>query len=119
MKNLKAHVATHNRKFLNQFRKPQETAEETEGPLKTCNCRIKKSEEHLRKEICPLGGYCLEAGIVYQADVYVDGKIVKIYYGQTSRHFKLRYYEHKMAMKNEGSKHATALRCRAAKRQAY
>ena len=28
---------------------------------------------------------------------------------KTSRHFKLRYYEHKMAMKNEGSKHATAL----------
>ena len=108
MKNLKAHVATHNRKILNQYRKSQET-EETEEPSKTCNCRIKKSEEHLRKEICPLGGYCLEAGIVYQADIYVNGKIVKIYYGQTSRHFKLRYYEHKMAMKNEGSKHATAL----------
>ena len=48
--------------------------------------------------------------ITYQADVEVEGwRNIKTYYGQTCRNFKSRYYEHRMAIKNENSPQATAL----------
>ena len=54
---------------------------------------------------------------MHQADIEVEGTKKeppekKQYFGQTSRPFKSRYYEHKMAMKNKNSPNSTALsRC--------
>ena len=91
-KNLKAHVASHNRNILHP------SIPENAG----CNCRNKAE--------CPLSGKCLSSEIVYQADVTEETSgAVKTYFGQTLRPFKQRYYEHTQSMRNESSAHATAL----------
>ena len=91
-KNLKSIVAAHNRKILNPIQ--QKPA--------TCNCR--------NKETCPLQGQCQIAGITYEADVKVKGENdSKVYIGQTCRPFKMRFYEHTMAIKDKTKPQATAL----------
>ena len=91
-KNLKAHVAAHNRNILLP----------TVQDKPPCNCRNKAE--------CPLAGQCQVSELVYEAKVEeeVSGDVKK-YFGQTLRPFKLRYYEHTMAIRNENSPHATAL----------
>ena len=91
-RNVKAHVDSHNRNIIQPSVK--------ENP--TCNCRIKAD--------CPLAGQCSASQIVYQAKVTEEKSgEEKIYFGQTLRPFKDRYYEHTMAIKTEKSPHATAL----------
>ena len=47
-----------------------------------CNCR--------NKENCPLDGKCLQACIVYKADI-ITNKDSHIYYGASDEEFKSRY----------------------------
>ena len=61
---------------------------------------------------CPMDripGGCRASEIVYEVDVEGEKSPVMTYYGQTMREFKRRWTEHKHAMANEGSPHATAL----------
>ncbi len=54
----------------------------------------------------PIPGKCNQSGVVYQADVHAENKIMK-YYGSTEREFKKRYYAHKSSIKNKPSNHTT------------
>ena len=95
-RNLKAIVDAHNRKILN----PPEQEKDR------CNCQKNKKKD------CPIPGQCQARNIIYKAEVTVhgiNGSWVMTYYGQTSRPFKIRFYEHKQAMKNESSTKETAL----------
>ena len=47
--------------------------------------------------------------LVYQVDIESENSPAMTYFGQTIRTFKERWIEHKHAMKNENSPHATAL----------
>ena len=78
----------------------------TQREVPRCNCKNKF------KPNCPLPGKCTVSNVVYQADVITTdrrGRVIKTYFGQTKREFKLRYREHMQAFKNENSPHATAL----------
>ena len=95
-KNLGAHIAAHNRRIL----------QPTQREVPRCNCKNKF------KPNCPLPGKCTVSNVVYQADVITTdrrGRVIKTYFGQTKREFKLRYREHMQAIKYENSTHATAL----------
>ena len=95
-KNLGAHIAAHNRRIL----------QPAQREVPRCNCKNKF------KPNCPLPGKCTVSNVVYQADVITTdrrGRVIKTYFGQTKREFKLRYREHMQAFKNENSPHATAL----------
>ena len=66
------------------------------------NCRNKAE--------CPLNGQCQVSELVYEAAVEEEeSALVKKYFGQTMRPFKLRYYEHTQAIRTESSPHSTAL----------
>ena len=54
-------------------------------------------------------GGCRASDAVYQVDVKGERSPEMTYYGQTIREFKRRWTEHKHAMMNENSPHATAL----------
>ena len=56
-----------------------------------------------------IDGGCNATNIVYQVDVKGAKSQMMTYYGQTMRPFKKRWIEHKNAIENETSPHATAL----------
>ena len=91
MGNLKNHIEKHNARLLRKDDRSE----------KGCNCRNKVN--------CPVDGKCQETSLVYQADVHVQNKPVKTYFGLTERTFKERYDEHKHALKHRESKKATTL----------
>ena len=69
-----------------------------------CNCQ--------RRMICPMdriAGGCQAQEVIYQVDVSSESNPTMTYYGQTMRPFKKRWIEHKNAIANENSPHATAL----------
>ena len=88
--NMKEEISKHNTKVLN--------ADKSTDEEKECKCQ-KKNE-------CPIPGKCNQSGVVYQADVHAENKIMK-YYGSTEREFKKRYYAHKSSIKNKPSNHTT------------
>ena len=85
-RNLKGFIDAHNRNIL----QPNTTEKFT------CNCKP------VFKADCPLPGQCqASCNIIYEANVAVEGsEESKVYFGQTLRPFKKRYYEHKNAIKN-------------------
>ena len=94
VKNMRAVVKAHNKKILT-------TNDQKKEP---CNCQ--------KSRICPMGridGGCQASEIVYEADVIETNAPKMTYYGQTMRPFKERWREHRHAMENVGSPHATAL----------
>ena len=91
--NVKATIAKHNSKLLNQS-----------GPSdKTERCCCRDPAE------CPLPNKCAVQNVVYQATVSTQGSEDDYYVGLTSRPFKTRYGEHKGDFSNEERKHATRL----------
>ena len=94
VRNMKAILGAHNARVLKDEEKKQEP----------CNCQ--------RNKICPMNrvaGGCNATNLVYQVDVAAEDQPTMTYYGQTIRPFKKRWIEHKHAMANENSPHATAL----------
>ena len=91
MKNMQRHIDAHNRKILTEDKQEDD---------RLCNCR--KPNE------CPLDGKCLTKGIVYQADVRADNKLMT-YYGLTEHTFKKRYNEHQSDFRHEKHRNSTAL----------
>ena len=83
-RNLKAYIDAHNRNIL----QPNITEKFT------CNCQKRN------KANCPLQGQCTASNIVYEAKVTVGNEEPKVYFGQTLRPFKQRYYEHNTAINN-------------------
>ena len=56
-----------------------------------------------------MGGNCLEAGIVYEAEVDAEGKPIKKYLGSTATTFKVRHGNHKSDLKHNKKRFATKL----------
>ena len=54
-------------------------------------------------------GGCQAQELVYQSDAITQDEPTMTYYGQTKRPFKERWREHRHAIENEQSPHATAL----------
>ena len=98
VRNMRAIVDSHNKQVVTK----------TQVGKEPCNCQ--------KSRICPLGripGGCRATNVVYQADVLTDvlttDETIMTYYGQTKRTFKERWGEHRNAIENEDSQHATAL----------
>ena len=92
MNNLKSHIDSHNKNMLSN---PQQTI-----ITRNCNCRT--------KNLCPLEGMCLTAGIVYQATVSTETSN-ETYVGLTENTFKSRYTNHKASFNHYNKKNATEL----------
>ena len=92
-RNMKAHIAAHNRKILSK------NEEVSEG----CNCQV-------NGDPCPLGGQCLQGPMVYKATVTTkeSNPISKTYHGMTGGTFKKRYGGHKSDFKHK-DKYGTTL----------
>ena len=67
---------------------------------RTCNCR--------KKDTCPVGGHCLDEGIIYEATITSNCKVNK-YIGLTEGTFKRRLYGHRQSFRNSNLKNATEL----------
>ena len=91
--NMKEKIGKHNSKVLSSDN--EQTNEED-----NCNCQKKFKNE------CPIPGKCNLKGVVYQADVHAENKIMK-YYGSTEQSFKKRYGGHKTSIKNRPTNHTT------------
>ena len=91
-KNMKAHIAAHNSRLLNN-----RNAVTTED----CNCII--------KETCPLDGLCQTKSLVYKATVTSNLPRLEegTYHGLTEHTFKKRWYGHKHDISNKESKGTT------------
>ena len=59
---------------------------------KLCNCK--------QKNECPVGGKCLDTGIIYRATVKEENGKVNTYTGLTCNEFKTRWGSHKHSFKN-------------------
>ena len=81
---MKEVIGKHNTKVLNADKSTNEEEE--------CNCRVKSE--------CPIPGKCNQSGVVYQADVHAENKIMR-YYGSTELQFKKRYSKHKSSFKKK------------------
>ena len=92
-RNMKAHIAAHNRKILSK------NEESSEG----CNCRE-------NGDPCPLEGQCLQGPMVYKATVTTkeSNPISKTYNGMTGGTFKKRYGGHRHDFKHN-DKYGTTL----------
>ena len=92
-RNMKAHIAAHNRKILNK------KEESSEG----CNCRE-------NGDLCPLEGQCLQGPMVHKAMVTTkeSNPVSKTYHGITGGTFKKRYGGHRHDFKHK-DKYGTTL----------
>ena len=81
-RNMKAHVAAHNKRVLNMRTQSAES--------ESCNCRKDTTK-------CPLDGQCLIKSVVYKATVTTNQPHLKekSYHGMTEGQFKHRWYGHK------------------------
>ena len=91
--NMKEKIGKHNTRILSKVN-------EGTKEMKKCNCWEKNKEE------CPIPGECNQSSVVYQADVYAGGKVMK-YYGSTELSFKKRYSQHKHSIKKRPDNHTT------------
>ena len=82
MPNLHQIISGHNKKLV---KKPEV---EIRNPDENCNCQK-------GIQSCPMEGDCLEAGIVYEAEVNAERKQIKKYLGSTATTFKVRHGNHK------------------------
>ena len=58
---------------------------------------------------CPVEGKCRTESVVYSAEVSAPNKKTKTYIGMTKNEFKTRFLQHRSALNNRTSAHATAL----------
>ena len=97
MPNIKAIIASHNKKILNSTQKEAD---------KNCNCRKDKTT---KKVNCPVvNGSCRSKNIIYKASVKT-GKETNFYIGLSSTEFKQRWGNHNNSFKYREKLKATAL----------
>ena len=95
MPNMQQIISNHNKSVINKTETDETTAS-------NCNCR--------RGKVCPLGGRCLESGVIYQATITRDDNEVKeTYIGLTDNSFKTRYNGHTCSFRNRSKRNATTL----------
>ena len=92
-RNMKAHIAAHNSKLLNNSKK--------ENISRDCNCRVKNN--------CPLEGKCQTKSVVYKATVTTNQPRFKrrTYTGMTEDFFKKRWNGHNFDIRHKESKGTT------------
>ena len=91
--NVKAHIAKHNAKILNQAN--QDIAPEN------CNCND--------PSVCPLPEKCTAKNVVYQATIKTDGNHIEKYVGLTAPSFKTRYLNHNSDLRYESRRNSTTM----------
>jgi hypothetical protein len=97
MPNMKAIIASHNKKILSR------TSKETDKP---CNCRKDKTT---KKVSCPVvNGSCRSKNVIYKAAVQTENT-TKFYIGLSSTEFKQRWSNHTNSFKDAKKRNATAL----------
>lgn len=89
--NMKNFIKQHNTNVLHKIESSN---------TRLCNCR--------KKESCPLNGKCLEACIVYRAEVSTDSKYVT-YYRTADSDCKSRYNNYTMSFRHKVTR--TTLNC--------
>ena len=67
---------------------------------RSCNCR--------KNNACPVEGYCLDQGVIYEATVKSETETKK-YVGLTEGTFKRRLYGHRQSFNNNSLKNSTEL----------
>ena len=93
MPNLKSLINSHNQNILRD--QPQSSP-------KTCNC--------LKKEDCPMNGFCLTKSLLYYATITCDKEnYIKLYKGICQTTFKKRYANHKKSFNGPTYKNDTKL----------
>ena len=92
--NLDSRIKGHNCKIL-------KASQGAEVVQKDCNCQVKDS--------CPVGGHCLQKGVIYQATVSRGDQKTDTYIGLTATTFKERWRNHKSSIKTRNPKNATKL----------
>ena len=95
-RNIQDIINTHNRRVLNKY-----NAVDVPRP-KMCNCRAGVAA-------CPVGGRCLEEGVVYEATVTAPGEETKTYLGSSSTSIKTRINNHHCDFRVRSREHATTL----------
>lgn len=95
-RNMQSVISTHNRRELNKYN--QVAVPKT----RKCNCRAGPAA-------CPVGGTCLEEGVVYEAVVSAEGRVTMSYIGSSSTAIKTRINNHHCDFRNRGREHATTL----------
>ena len=95
-RNIQDIINTHNRRVLNKH-----NAVAVPRP-KMCNCRAGVAA-------CPVGGRCLEEGVVYEATVSAPGQETKTYIGSCSTTVKTRINNHHCDFRVRSREHATTL----------
>ena len=87
MPNVASHIASHNRKVLQEL-----SASNGQNQIK-CNCA--------NPETCPLDGNCLEEALVYKADITPEIDAERLYVGITEPIFKCRLSDHRTSFRYE------------------
>ena len=95
MPNMASHIASHNKKIL------QNSREQDVRERRTCNCE--------QPENCPLNGNCLQEAAVYQADVTPETEEAQSYLGLTEPPFKGRWLDHCTSFRYEKYKSKSKL----------
>ena len=90
-----SHIASHNKKIL------QNSREQDVQDRRTCNCE--------QPENCPLNGSCLQEAAVYQADVTPETEEAQSYLGLTEPPFKGRWLDHCTSFRYEKYKSKSKL----------
>ena len=91
---MKAHIAKHNSKILN------DAAPQKEAEPEDCNCQVPGE--------CPLRNEkCRAKNVIYQATVTSNNENPEKYVGLTAPQFKIRYGNHKSDFKYETRKGTT------------
>ena len=94
-RNIKTLIAAHNQKVLSGGGGSEERDRD-------CNCRGGRGN-------CPAGGSCQVRGVVYQAEVAVEGEESKWYIGAAATTLKERISNHKKDFNNRKYEHCTTL----------
>ena len=104
-KNIKAHIAAHNKKVLNPKRTPTKkcNCRPYESRLKTRNTKLNLPVDHpppkwFPRE-CPVDGECLAESVIYTASVNTNNSSMT-YVGLTGDSFKTRFNGHTATFRN-------------------
>ena len=80
MPNVASHIASHNRKILEESR-----SNGNQNP-RTCDCQ--------KLNDCPLDGNCMQAAVIYKADITPERDEEQYYVGLSEPPFKNRWSDH-------------------------
>ncbi len=98
--NMKTFINRHNKTILKKHN--QQTKPTSTNDSRLCNCRNQKQ--------CPIQGHCLQANVVYKAEVTTtDNNETKTYIGVTATEFKTRFRNRTKSLNRKKYRNETEL----------